>query len=102
MYRHARENLPPELVSPVVAFLAHEKCPVSGECIESAGGEVRRVYLAQTAGFADRNLTPEAVEARWSEVMAGSAESLIAPGAFDPTQWHIRPYRAANSDGGAK
>src|SRR5579862_6864934 len=26
MYRHASENLPPELVSPVVAFLAHETC----------------------------------------------------------------------------
>ena len=35
MYRHASENLPPELVSPVVAFLAHEKCPVTGECIDA-------------------------------------------------------------------
>jgi NAD(P)-dependent dehydrogenase (short-subunit alcohol dehydrogenase family) len=33
MYRHARENLPAELVSPVVAFLAHEQCPGTGECI---------------------------------------------------------------------
>jgi len=97
MYKHASENLPPELVSPVVAFLAHETCPVTGECIESVGGEVRRVYLAQTAGFVDRNLSPEAVGARWNEVMAGSADSLIAHGTFDPTQWDIKPYRAAES-----
>lgn len=97
MYRHARENLPAELVSPVVAFLAHEKCPVTGECIEAVGGEVRRIYLAQTAGFTDRNLTLEAVAARWSEVMAGSAEAVIAHGAHDPTQWDIKPYRAAPS-----
>jgi NAD(P)-dependent dehydrogenase (short-subunit alcohol dehydrogenase family) len=97
LYRHASENLPPELVSPVVAFLAHEKCPVTGECIEAVGGDVRRVYVAQTAGFADRNLSPEAVAARWNEVMAGSAESLIAHGTFDPTQWDIRPYRPARS-----
>jgi NAD(P)-dependent dehydrogenase (short-subunit alcohol dehydrogenase family) len=94
MYRHAKENLPAELVSPVVAFLAHEECPVTGECIEAVGGEVRRIYLAETRGFTDRNLTPEAVQARWNEVVAGSAESLIAHGAFDPTQWDIKPYRA--------
>jgi NAD(P)-dependent dehydrogenase (short-subunit alcohol dehydrogenase family) len=94
MYRHAKENLPAELVSPVVAFLAHEECPVTGECIEAVGGEVRRIYLAGTRGFTDRNLTPEAVQARWNEVVAGSAATLIAHGAFDPAQWDIKPYRA--------
>lgn len=93
MYRHAKENLPPELVSPVVAYLAHEKCAVTGECIEAVGGEVRRIYLAQTSGFTDRNVTPETVAARWEEVVAGSASSLIAHGVFDPTQWDIKPYR---------
>ena len=97
MYRHASENLPPELVAPVVAFLVHVNCPVTGECIEAVGGEVRRVYVAQTQGFTDRNLTPEEVAARWSEVMAASAESLIAHGTMDPTQWDIKPYRAANT-----
>lgn len=92
MYRHAKENLPAELVSPVVAFLAHEKCPVTGECIEAVGGEVRRIYLAQTSGFTDRNLTLEAVARRWNEVMAGATEAIIAPGAHDPTQWDIKPY----------
>jgi NAD(P)-dependent dehydrogenase (short-subunit alcohol dehydrogenase family) len=96
MYRHAKENLPPELVSPVVALLAHEKCPVTGECIETVGGEVRRIYLAQTSGFTDRDLTPETVAARWNEVVAGSAETLVPHGAHDPTQWDIKPYRVAN------
>ncbi len=93
MFRHASENLPAELASPVVAFLAHEDCPVTGECIELVGGEVRRVYLAQTAGFADRSLTMETVAKRWNEVMAGSAGTLIPHGALDPTQWDIKPYR---------
>ena len=98
MYKHASENLPPELVSPVVAFLAHETCPVTGECIDAVGGEVRRTYLAQTAGFTDRNLSPEALAARWNEVMAGSVEGLLAHGTFDPTQWDVKPYRAENAD----
>jgi len=97
MYQHAKHNLPAELVSPVVAYLAHEACPVSGECIDSVGGEVRRVYLAQTPGFTDREQTIEAVARRWSEVMAGTAESVIGCAAFDPTQWDIKPYRAATS-----
>jgi NAD(P)-dependent dehydrogenase (short-subunit alcohol dehydrogenase family) len=95
LYRHARENLPAELVSPVVAFLAHESCPVSGECIEAVGGEVRRILLAQTPGFADPELDPETVALRWSEVMAGAPRSVIDPGALDPTQWNVKPYRPA-------
>ena len=51
MYRHAMENLPAELVSPVVAFLAHESCPVSGECIEAVGGEVRRILHRPDPGL---------------------------------------------------
>ena len=37
LLQHARANLPPELSSPAVAFLAHESCPVTGECIEFGG-----------------------------------------------------------------
>jgi NAD(P)-dependent dehydrogenase (short-subunit alcohol dehydrogenase family) len=97
MYQHAKQNLPAELVAPVVAFLAHEDCPVSGECIESVGGEVCRLYLARTPGFTDRNLSVETVARRWNEVMAGSSASIIGAGSFDPTQWHIKPYRPAKS-----
>jgi hypothetical protein len=92
IYRHALENLPAELVAPVVAFLAHESCPVSGECIEAVGGEVRRMLLAQTPGFSDPGLALETVAQRWNEVMAGAPSSVIETGALDPTQWHVKPY----------
>jgi NAD(P)-dependent dehydrogenase (short-subunit alcohol dehydrogenase family) len=99
MYRHAKEHLPPEMVSPVVAFLAHESCPVTGECIESVGGEVRRVYLAQTTGFADRDLTVETVAARFGEVMDGAPDGLVACGTLDPKQWDVKPYRGTTENG---
>lgn len=95
MYRHAKANLPAALVSPVVAFLAHEDCPVTGECIEAVGGEVRRVYIAQTSGFADRDLTIETVAKRWDDVMAGASPSIIGYGTFDPREWHIKRYPRA-------
>jgi hypothetical protein len=86
--------LPAELVSPVVAFLAHEDCPVSGECIGAAGGSVTRVYLAETPGFADRDLTIERVAARWDEVMAGADTSIIGFGASETVDG-ARPYDPA-------
>jgi hypothetical protein len=95
IYRNALENLPAERVSPVVALLAHESCPVSGECIEAVGGEVRRIVLAQTPGFSDPALSLETVAQRWNEVMAGSPQSVVEPGTLDATQWHVKPYRPA-------
>ena len=38
LLQFSRDNLPPELSSPAVAFLCHEECPVTGECIDSVGG----------------------------------------------------------------
>ena len=98
MYQYAQQNLPAELVSPVVAYLAHSDCPVSGECIDSVGGEVRRVYLAQTPGFADRELSIEAVALRWNEVMAQASEQLIGCATVDTSDWDIKPYRPASAD----
>ena len=40
----------PELVSPVVGWLAHEDCPVTGEMIAAIGGRISRVFVAETKG----------------------------------------------------
>src|SRR5262249_29154624 len=93
--QHAKSNFPPELVAPVLAFLVHESCPVTGECIDTAGGQVRRIYVAQTEGFTDRDLTPEMLAARWDEVMAGAPASIIPHGAYDISPWGLKPYRPA-------
>lgn len=93
MLNYARDHLPPELVSPVVALLAHERCPVTGECIEAVGGEVRRVFLAQNRGIIDTELTLEKVIAQWHEVMSDSVDAILPHGAFDPAAWDIKPHR---------
>ena len=43
----------PELVSPLVALLAHEDCPVSGEFLVAGGGRVARTLLAETRGYVE-------------------------------------------------
>jgi NAD(P)-dependent dehydrogenase (short-subunit alcohol dehydrogenase family) len=40
----------PELVAPTVAWLAHERCDVSGEMIAAIGGRVARCFIAETRG----------------------------------------------------
>lgn len=40
----------PELVSPVVGYLAHESCEVSGEMYISMAGRVARAFIAETEG----------------------------------------------------
>ena len=94
MYQHAQANLPAEIVSPVVAYLAHESCPVTAECIDSVGGKVQRTYLATTPGFTDSKLTIESVAEHWKEVMAGTSDQLLGHGLMDPVKdWSLKPYR---------
>jgi NAD(P)-dependent dehydrogenase (short-subunit alcohol dehydrogenase family) len=40
----------PELVSPVVGWLAHESCTISGEMLVSMAGRVARAFIAETEG----------------------------------------------------
>lgn len=41
----------PELVSPVVGWLAHESCTINGEMLISMAGRVARAFVAETEGI---------------------------------------------------
>lgn len=88
----AKEHMPPELSSPAVALLAHEDCPVTGECIDSAGGAVQRTFVARTKGLMDPAQTVETLASRWDEVMDEAGAETVGVGAFDTAEWKIRPY----------
>lgn len=54
--------LDPHLVAPVVLWLAHDTCEVSGNDYDVAGGRVSRLLVtAETKGYLNRQLTPEDV-----------------------------------------
>jgi hypothetical protein len=40
----------PELVAPVVGWLAHESCSISGEMLISIAGRVAKAFVAETPG----------------------------------------------------
>ena len=64
------KNLPLEPVSSVVACLAHDDCPVSGEFIISTGDRVARTVLVDTEGQRRAELTPEVVRDLLPAVLA--------------------------------
>ncbi|QSR19652.1 SDR family NAD(P)-dependent oxidoreductase [Novosphingobium sp. KA1] len=51
----------PELVAPVVAWLAHESCSVSGEMYVSMGGRIARAFITETEGVYRPDWTIDAV-----------------------------------------
>lgn len=51
----------PELVAPVVGWLCHEDCTVTGEMIASIAGRIARVFIAETDGVYKPSWTVEEV-----------------------------------------
>ena len=71
----------PELVSPLVALLAHEDCPVSGEFLVGGGGRVGRTLFAETRGYVNHDLTPEDVRDNFADVMRETEHVVLRDGA---------------------
>jgi NAD(P)-dependent dehydrogenase (short-subunit alcohol dehydrogenase family) len=70
--------LTPETVSPVVAFLAHRSCELSGHAFSVGGGHVAAVLITETRGITETDLSAESVRDRMPEI-------LDSAGAFVPT-----------------
>lgn len=66
----APPTMAPGLVSPIVAYLCHERCDVSGEIFAAGGGRFSRIFIAATEGYVqtDRDPTPEDVAANWATI----------------------------------
>ena len=65
-------TMKPELVSPLVALLAHEDCPVSGEFFVVGGGRVARTVMVETHGYVNRGSTPEDLLDHMPDIMSDS------------------------------
>ena len=62
------DKLDPKRVSPLVAWLAHEDCPVSGEIYSAAGGRIARFFIGLTHGYYNPELSVEDVRDHWAEI----------------------------------
>jgi NAD(P)-dependent dehydrogenase (short-subunit alcohol dehydrogenase family) len=65
----------PDLVAPMVAFLAHHDCPVSGEIYTAGAGRFARLFIASTKGYLQETgqATIEDVALNWSRINDESA-----------------------------
>jgi NAD(P)-dependent dehydrogenase (short-subunit alcohol dehydrogenase family) len=79
----------PELVAPVVGWLAHESCPISGEMLISIAGRVAKAYFAETRGVYRGSWTIEDVGAQ-IEAIRNTKEPLIFPPVPSGHVDHIR------------
>ncbi|MBV9660839.1 MAG: SDR family oxidoreductase [Acidimicrobiales bacterium] len=61
-------KLDPEHVSPIVAWLAHDECPVTGEVYTVGGGRVARFFIGMTNGYYNPNLTIEEVRDHFDQI----------------------------------
>jgi NAD(P)-dependent dehydrogenase (short-subunit alcohol dehydrogenase family) len=78
MLRDFQEQRAPELVSPLVALLSHEDCPCSGKLFNAFGGQVSEVFLGETQGYSNREITIEDLRANWDRVTDRSGARWLA------------------------
>ncbi|TMK65545.1 MAG: SDR family NAD(P)-dependent oxidoreductase [Actinobacteria bacterium] len=71
------DSFPPELVSPAVAYLAHESCELSGGLFDAGGGNVSASYIASSAGYQNPKLTIEDVRDNLAPILDQSALSVV-------------------------
>ena len=64
------EAMAPDLVAPLVAYLAHEDCPVSGEIYAAGARRFTRLFIAETEGYLHPTADPtiEDVAEHWAEI----------------------------------
>lgn len=92
----------PEQVAPTVAYLAHEACSVTGKAIKTGGGLVAEVFASSTKGYADAELTPEAVRDHLDAIL-DRTDPIPVTEADSPARRGItpKPYDGAELSGGA-
>ena len=61
-------DMNPDLVAPVIGWLAHESCAVNGEMFVSMAGRFARAFVAETPGIYQPSWTMEEVVERADEV----------------------------------
>lgn len=69
----------PDLVAPVVGWLAHESCSISGEMLVSMAGRVARAFVAETPGVYQPNWSMEQVAQQMTAIRDTAAPLVFPP-----------------------
>jgi NAD(P)-dependent dehydrogenase (short-subunit alcohol dehydrogenase family) len=86
------------LVAPVVAWLCHERCSITGEILSATGGHVARFFTGLTPGYFDPDLTLESVDANMDRIREETGYTV--PREPREEQAIVRSVFAAHGTGG--
>ena len=90
----------PEMVAPMVAYLCHESCAVSGEMYAAMGGRIARTFVAETPGLYDPDWSIESVAER-IDAIRDARETVAFPPLPDGQLEHLMyGFRMAREGGG--
>jgi NAD(P)-dependent dehydrogenase (short-subunit alcohol dehydrogenase family) len=84
----------PEMVAPVVAWLAHESCSISGEMLISIAGRVARAFIAESRGVYSDAWSVEKVAEQMAAIR-DTGTPFIAAGHADHMRYSFEMAAAA-------
>ncbi len=80
--------LGPELVAPMVGWLSHESCSVTGELLVAIGGRMAKAYIAETQGVYQPDWTIDQVGERIADI-GDTTDNWVLPIVPDAHKDHI-------------
>lgn len=92
----------PELVAPVVGYLAHESCAITGEILSSMAGRVSRIYIAESPGVYQPSWTIEQVGQQLGAIREGGTPWVFAPVPTGQIDHIRRSFEMARQGGASK
>jgi NAD(P)-dependent dehydrogenase (short-subunit alcohol dehydrogenase family) len=95
----AYPSMQPDLVAPVVGWLAHEACSITGEMLISIAGRVARAFTAESPGVYLDAWSIEQVAEHMNEIRRTDAPFIASPVPSGHTD-HIRYSFAMATQGG--
>jgi NAD(P)-dependent dehydrogenase (short-subunit alcohol dehydrogenase family) len=71
-------DCPPDLVAPVVGWLAHEECAVTGELFHAGRGFVGKIFVSHGPGYDDPDLSMESARDNWAAIRSDAPATTIS------------------------
>ena len=94
-------NFPASEIAPLVAFLADDDVPCTGECFAVGAGRAARIVMMAAPGYQreDGPLTVEDVRDHWDEVVDVSDAVLMRHGRDESAMYRGRAAWAGSNAG---
>jgi len=94
-------NFPASEIAPLVAYLAHDGAPCTGECFAVGAGRAARIVMMAAPGFQreDGPLSVEDVRDHWDEVMDVSEAVLMRHGRDESAMYRGRAAWSGSNAG---